>query len=96
MDTRPVYFGKKSFSYALAVLGWRALSRNALAQRKDGYKRKKWKPLLLERLPPYIYFQSLKMSANAKSSAVFMLFSIKDRISASNTDFFFFLLRSFT
>lgn len=41
MDTRPVYFGKKSFSYALAVLGWRALSRNALAQRKDGYKRKK-------------------------------------------------------
>ena len=38
----------------------------------------------------------LKMSANAKSSAVFMLFSIKDRISASNTDFFFFLLRSFT
>ena len=58
--------------------------------------RKKRKPLLLERLPPYIYFQSLKMSANAKSSAVFMLFSIKDRISASNTDFFFFLLRSFT
>ena len=41
MDTRPVYFGKNSFSYALAVLGWRALSRNALAQRKDGYKRQK-------------------------------------------------------
>jgi len=36
-----VYFGKKTFSYALAVLGWRALSRNALAQRKDGYKRQK-------------------------------------------------------
>ena len=41
LNTLPVYFGKKSFSYALAVLGWRALSRNALAQRKDGYKRQK-------------------------------------------------------
>ena len=41
LNTRPVYFGKKSFSYALAVLGWRALSRNALAQREDGYKRQK-------------------------------------------------------
>ena len=41
LNTLSVYFGKKSFSYALAVLGWRALSRNALAQRKDGYKRQK-------------------------------------------------------
>ena len=97
MDTRPVYFGKIFFQKPKAEKAWAALSRNALAQRKDGYKRqKKRKPLHLERLPPYIYFQSLKMSANAKSSAVFMLFSIKDRISASNTDFFFFLLRSFT
>lgn len=96
MDTRPVYFGKIFFQKPKAEKAWAALPRNALAQRKDGYKRKKRKPLLLERLPPYIYFQPLKMSANAKSSAVFMLFSIKDRISASSTDFFFFLLRSFT
>jgi len=41
LNTRPVYFGKKTFSYALAVLGWRAPPRNALAQRKDGYKRQK-------------------------------------------------------
>ena len=41
LNTLPVYFGKKSFSSALAVLGWRARSRNAPAQRKDGYKRQK-------------------------------------------------------
>lgn len=41
LNSLPVYFGKKTFSYAAEVLGWRALSRNALAQRKDGYKRQK-------------------------------------------------------
>ena len=41
LNTRPVYVGKKTFSYAAEVLGWRTLLRNALAQRKDGYKRQK-------------------------------------------------------
>ena len=96
MDTRP-YISGKSFSRSpkqkrRGLRSHEMLLRNG----KTAINDKKRKPLLLERLPPYIYFQSLKMSANAKSSAVFMLFSIKDRISASNTDFFFFLLRSFT
>ena len=41
MDTRPVYFGKIFFQKPKAEKAWAALSRNALAQRKDGYKRQK-------------------------------------------------------
>ena len=38
------------------------------------------------------YFQSLKISSNAISKAVFILFSINLKISASITDFYFFFL----
>ena len=41
MDTRPVYFGKNFFQKPKAEKAWAALPRNALAQRKDGYKRQK-------------------------------------------------------
>ena len=41
MDTRPVYFGKIFFQKPKAEKAWATLSRNALAQRKDGYKRQK-------------------------------------------------------
>lgn len=39
------------------------------------------------------YFQSLNKSSRARSRAVFMLFCMKERISASSTDFFFFFFR---
>jgi hypothetical protein len=42
------------------------------------------------------YFQSLKMSSNARSKAVFRLFYMMLMISASKMDFLFFFFLSFS
>jgi hypothetical protein len=42
------------------------------------------------------YFQSLKMSSNARSKAVFRLFYMMLMISASKMDFYFFFFFSFS
>ena len=81
----------------LAEIGWAKLPRRGIFVSDDGFvdcdrqkKTKKAEVVPFRTASASCYLKSLKMSSNAKSRAVFMLFYMKDRISASSTDFFFF------
>ena len=106
-QTGGAVFGIKSFQKPLAEIGWATLSRRGSFNPEDGFvgclrqsaslpsgdrKRKKAEVVPFRTASASCHFQSLKRSSNAKSRAVFMLFYMKDRISASSTDFFFFFL----
>jgi hypothetical protein len=103
---RGAVFGIKNFQKPLAEIGWATLSRRGIFFSDDGCvdcdrqkKTKKAEVVPFRTASASCHFQSLKMSSNAKSRVAFMLFYIKDRISASSTDFFFFfffLSRSLT
>jgi hypothetical protein len=96
---------------ALAEKAWALLSRRGIFFLNDGSldrnrqkqiepsggtQRKKAEVVPFRTASASTYFQSLKMSSNATSIADFRLFSINLKISASNTDcFFFFLSLSF-
>ena len=107
VQNRGAVFGIKNFQKPLAEIRWATLSRRGSFNPEDGFvaclrqsaslpsgdrKRKKAEVVPFRTASASCHFQSLKMSSNAKSRAVFMLFYMKDRISASSTDFFFFFL----
>lgn len=60
--------------------------------RKPAHRSSQLGEPIVKRASAVSYFQSLKMSFKATSKAVFILFSIIRKISASRVDFFFFFL----
>ena len=109
--TGGLYFGQKSFQKPNVKKAWATLPRRGIfisadgllgrnrqkqIEPSDGTQRKKAEVVPFRTASALTYFQSLKMSSNATSIADFRLFSINLKISASNTDcFFFFLSLSF-
>ena len=94
---RGVYFGRTRPQKPNVKKAWATLSRRCIFVSNDGFvdcdrqkKTKKAEVVPFRTASASCYLKSLKMSSNAKSRAVFMLFYMKARISASSTDFFFF------
>ena len=101
-----MYFRKIKNTAPLAEKAWATLPRRGIFISDDGLldrnrqkqiepsggtQRKKAEVVPFRTASALTYFQSLKMSSNATSIAYFRLFSINLKISASNTDCFFFL-----